>query len=77
MLAQDAVDILGLDTLLAQLILALGAAMILGNGYAIYMHEKGRAPAKAQGEFRASRAWWLLGVGAVITAWGAASLIIG
>ncbi len=77
MFAQDAVDILGLDTLLAQMILALGAAMVLGNGYAIYMHKKGKAPARAEGEFRATRAWWLFGVGAVITVWGAASLITG
>ncbi len=77
MFAQDAVDILGLDTLLAQLILALGAAMVLGNGYAIYMHKRGKAPARTEGEFRAPRAWWLLGVGALITVWGATSLIVG
>ena len=77
MFAQDAIDILGLDVLLAQLILALGAAMVLGNGYAIYMHRKGRAPAKAQGEFRAARAHWLLGVGALIAIWGGVSLAIG
>ncbi len=77
MFAQDAIDILGLDVLLAQLILALGAAMVLGNGYAIYMNRKGRAPAKAQGEFRAGRAYWLLGVGVVIAIWGGVSLAIG
>ena len=77
MLAQDAADILGLNTLLAQLILAVGASMVLGNGYAIYVHHKGRAPARATGEFRASRAWWLLLVGLFISTWGAASLIVG
>jgi hypothetical protein len=75
--AQDAVDILGLDTLLAQLILALGLAMVLGNGYAIYMNHRGRAPAKATGEFRAARAYWLLGVGALIALWGGISLAAG
>lgn len=77
MVAQDAVDILGLDSLLAQLILALGAAMVLGNGYAIYMHRRGRVPAKAQGEFRAARAYWLLAVGVVIATWGGLSLAFG
>ena len=77
MLAQDAVDILGLDSLLAQLILALGLAMVLGNGYAIYMNRQGKAPEKATGEFRAARAYWLLGVGALIALWGGISLATG
>lgn len=72
--AMDVVDLLGLNTLLAQLILAVGAAMVLGNGYAIYQNQRGRAPDKVDGEFRASRALWLLGVGALITVWGVATL---
>ena len=68
-------DALGLDDLLAQFVLALGAAMVLGNGAAIWMHRTGRTPKKAEGEFRAVRAWWLLGVGAVILVWGIASLV--
>jgi hypothetical protein len=75
-IAQDFVDILGLDSLLAQLVLGLGAAMVLGNGYAIYQHRRGRAPHGAAGGFRAARAWWLLGVGIVILAWGTASLAV-
>jgi hypothetical protein len=73
----DVVDLLGLDTLLAQAILAIGAAMVLGNGYAIYQARRGRAPKGATGEFRASRAWWLLSVGTLITIWGVASLLTG
>ena len=73
----DVVDLLGLDSLLAQLVLAIGAAMILGNGFAIYQHRQGKAPKGAQGEFRASRAWWLLGVGVVIALWGLISLAAG
>lgn len=68
-------ELLGLDDLLAQLILAVGAAMVLGNGFAIYQHHRGKHPSGESGEFRASRAWWLLGVGALITVWGTASLI--
>lgn len=75
LLAQSVVDILGLNDLLAQLILAVGAAMILGNGFAIYQASRGNAPKGAEGKFRAGRAWWLLGVGALITIWGFASLM--
>jgi hypothetical protein len=77
MIAQDFVDILGLGSLLAQLVLGIGAAMIAGNGYAIYQHSRGRAPRAATGEFRTARAWWLLGVGVVIAAWGGLSLLAG
>ncbi|MFQ5555124.1 MAG: hypothetical protein ACE5GC_07125 [Acidimicrobiia bacterium] len=77
MFAQDAIDILGLDALLAQLILAVGAAMVLGNGFAIIQHKRGKAPARASGEFRRARAWWLLSVGILITVWGTASLLTG
>lgn len=73
----DVVDVLGLDTLIAQMILAVGAAMVLGNGYAIYQSRMGRKPAKAQGEFRPSRAWWLLSVGGLISLWGIASIVTG
>ena len=71
----DVIDVLGLDSLLAQIILAIGGAMVLGNGFAIYQNRRGLAPKGATGEFRAGRAWWLLGVGLVITVWGIASLI--
>lgn len=71
----DVVDLLGLDSLLAQFILALGLAMVLGNGYAVYKSRRGEAPKGATGSFRAARAYWLLAVGAVITVWGAASLL--
>jgi len=73
-LAQSAIDILGLNSLLAQLILAVGAAMVLGNGYAIYKARRGEAPQGVEGVFRAGRAWWLLGVGVLIAVWGIASL---
>ena len=71
----DAVDLLGLETLVAQLIFVVGAAMVLGNGYAIIQNRRGLAPKKAQGVFRPGRAWWLLAVGALITVWGTASLL--
>lgn len=75
--SMDIVELLGLNDLLAQIVLAIGAAMVLGNGAAVWMHSTGRRPKKAEGEFRPVRAWWLLGVGAVITVWGIASLVAG
>ncbi len=69
------VDILNLDTLLAQLVAALGAALVVGNGAAIYVHWRGKTPKRAPGEFRAPRAWFLLAVGLVIGVWGLASLL--
>ena len=68
--------LLDLDRLVAQLILAVGAAMLLGNGFAIFQDRRGRGPARAAGPFRPGRAWWLLGVGGFITAWAAASMLI-
>lgn len=71
----DITELLGLDDLLSQFILAVGAALVLGNGYAIYQHRRGRKPKGATGEFRAARAWWLLAVGVVIGSWGLASVV--
>ncbi|CAN5344313.1 hypothetical protein BH24ACT7_BH24ACT7_00710 [soil metagenome] len=71
----DITDLLGLDTLLAQFILAIGGAMVVGNTAAIIADARGRRPAKVEGTFRRSRAWWLLGVGVVIALWGGLSLL--
>ena len=68
-------ELLGLDDLLAQMILAVGAAMVLGNGFAVYQHSRGNHPKGATGEFRAGRAWWFIAVGLLITIWGIGSLV--
>lgn len=68
-------ELLGLDDLLAQMILAVGAAMVIGNGFAIYQHARGKGPKGESGEFRAARAWWFVAVGLLITLWGTASLL--
>lgn len=70
-------DIFDLDALLAQVILALGAALVLGNGYALVMARRGVRPQKATGELRRGRAWFLIAVGTVITLWAGASLLTG
>ncbi|GMQ84923.1 MAG: hypothetical protein BMS9Abin07_0488 [Acidimicrobiia bacterium] len=70
----DTLDIFDLDRLLVLMLLAIGLALIAGNGFAIIQARRGRAPKGEEGEFRPSRAWWLLAVGTVMTLWGLASL---
>ena len=70
-------DFIGVDTLLAELTLALGSALILGNGLAFYKASRGEKPegAEAGSEFRTGRALFLIGAGALMTAWGIASIV--
>ncbi|RLE15839.1 MAG: hypothetical protein DRJ28_03055 [Actinobacteria bacterium] len=68
-------EILDLSLLIKQMALAFGAAMVIGNGYAIIQHKRNRAPKGETGEFRAGRAYWLLSVGTLIAVWGAVSLL--
>jgi hypothetical protein len=68
-------DIFDVDSLFAQMALALGGALVVGNAYALIMARRGVRPAKAQGDLRRGRAWFLMSVGAVIAAWGLASLL--
>lgn len=70
-------DIFDLDTLFAQMVLALGAALLLGNGYALLAERRGIRPKGREGEaLRAGRAWFLVAVGAVMTWWGLGSLLV-
>ena len=68
-------QLVDLDLLVKQMALAFGAAMVLGNGYAIIQNMRGKTPKGETGQFRAVRAYWLLGVGLLIAIWGAASLL--
>lgn len=68
-------NIFNLNELLAQLILAVGVALVVGNGYALLQARRGRQPKGVDGEIRRGRAWWLIAVGLVITVWGSGSLI--
>jgi len=68
-------ELLDLSLLIKQIALALGLAMVIGNGYAIIQHRRGKAPKGESGEFRAGRAYWLLGVGLLIAVWGGVSLL--
>ena len=71
----DVEALLDLDLLIKQLALALGLAMVIGNGYAIYKSRKGEKPKDEKGEFRSGRAYWLLAVGVFIALWGGISLL--
>jgi hypothetical protein len=68
-------DIFDLDSLVAQMVLALGAALLLGNGYALLMARRGVKPKGATGEFRRGRAIFLAVVGLVMTWWGLGSVL--
>ncbi|MCB2224216.1 MAG: hypothetical protein KQH83_08585 [Actinobacteria bacterium] len=70
-------DILGLDTLLAQIVLAVGAALAVGNGFAIWQATRGRRPKGEEGDLKPARAWFLLGIGLLMAYWGLASLLSG
>lgn len=70
-------DFLDLDSLLAQLVLALGGALVVGNAYALIMNRRGAKPKGMSGEIRRGRVWFLLAVGVVIAVWAGASLIAG
>lgn len=71
----DVEALLDLDLLIKQMALAMGLAMVIGNGYAVYKNRKGEKPKGEEGEFRAARAWWLITVGVFIGTWGAVSLL--
>ncbi len=68
-------QLIDLDLLVKQMALAFGAAMVLGNLWAIIQNKRGKTPKGETGEFHAVRAYWLLAVGVLVAAWGAASLL--
>lgn len=69
-------DILGFDTLLAQLMSALGLAMVFGNGLAMWKHHRGQAPKGIHGTYRPGRARFLLAIGVLISIWGISGMAV-
>ncbi len=69
-------DFIGVDTLLAELTVALGLAVLIGNGLAFYRASRGERPKgiDASAEFRPQRAIFLMAAGGLIAAWGLASI---
>ena len=70
-------DIFDLDALVAQMVLALGAALLIGNAYALLMARRGVKPKGADGELRKGRAIFLMIVGVVMAWWGLGSILTG
>ena len=68
-------DILGLDTLVAEMIAGLGLALLVGNFLAWRKHHRGEMPKGVEGAYRPGRVRFLLVVGLLMTIWGVASLI--
>lgn len=67
-------DLFDINTLFPQLVLALGAALVGGNGLALWHHRRGRRHEEL-GELRVGRARWLIVVGTIMAGWGLASLL--
>jgi len=68
-------DIFDFDNLLPELILALGLALLIGNGFAWWKHRKGEAPDGVdEAQYRPGRVRFLSLVGLLLTIWGAVTL---
>ncbi len=67
-------DLLDINALFPELVLALGAALVGGNGMALWHYHRGKRP-EGLGELRLGRARWLIVVGVVMVAWGLATLV--
>jgi len=68
------VDLFDINALFPQLVLALGAALVGGNGLALWHERRGRRP-EGLGPLRVGRARWLLVVGVLMAGWGLATLV--
>jgi hypothetical protein len=67
-------EILGLDSLFAEMTLGLGLALVFGNLFAWWKHRKGERPEGAEGELRTGRVVFLSLVGVLMATWGALSI---
>ena len=68
-------DIFDFENLLPELILALGLALLIGNGLAWWKHRKGEAPEGVdEPRYRPGRVIFLTSIGVVLTIWGAVTL---
>ena len=67
-------EALGMDQIFAQMIVAIGLALVLGNGFAVFKHRRGERPEGVEGELRTGRVVFLIVVGLVMTIWGIATI---
>lgn len=69
------IDILGINSLFAEMIAGIGLAIVVGNGYALWRSRGGRRPDDVPGDLRKGRVLFLMAVGTMMTVWAVASLI--
>lgn len=68
-------DLFDVETLFPELILALGLALLIGNGLAFWKHRRGETPRGVEdARYRSGRVLFLLIVGLMLTVWGAVTL---
>jgi uncharacterized iron-regulated membrane protein len=68
-------DIFDFENLLPEMILALGLALVIGNGLAWWKNRKGEAPEGVDdARYRPGRVVFLTAVGVLLTVWGSVTL---
>lgn len=68
-------DIFDFENLFPQLVLALGLALLVGNGLAWWKHRRGEAPEGIEdARFRPGRVVFLSVVGLLLSIWGAVTV---
>lgn len=68
-------DIFDFERLFPQLVLAIGLALLVGNGLAWWRHRRGESPRGVENaQFRPGRVVFLSVVGILLTIWGAATV---